>query len=604
MPVGLRRFLFSKDFSDADAHLATNYQLKPEQVETLGDVVMDTIFNDLSLAEGIEEIKKAVSPEPIAEERWKAFVTDLVRLEFWPIRDLFGEELSFWLAEQQIGTGGWPTSRVLLKPLTYSAAATELSQRAGFSLMGPQLRERLRDLIVSKIKGVRIDAQIRETLMRQQDFGGLGLDAKQADATIFSLNDILQSVDVMSEADFADWLAEETRKARGEGEETLAQTDEASTDDPEIAAIKNKMQSLPKAPPTVLDQAVQKALDSLPNKPTDAYILRRLQNVISSRLRDVRNQLELRQILLRDSKVGGVGLLPDQADMVISKVEEAYQVSHASIMEDEKKKLDDQLAIQQQKIEERKKREAEEHAKWYQEKILAKKQAEERQTQATEQFRKQFISSTTTAVQTQQAIAPVDVKEQQREQQRFGQMVPAAAMGASMPQETAHSAGVIAHPEVKVSVATAKLQDQTPMMQKPRLDGVVVPPSAPKSPMSAFDASSGQQGGVRLVGLMGELSELTLTEFRRMAKTPEEAVMKILQKLDTLAQESFERRVEGVRAFQASPLQGAYMTLVAESFRAGKPVASLAEEKRAKGENTLSPTEIASIISLNSKLHF
>lgn len=601
MPVGLRRFLFSKEFSDADSHLATTYHLKPEQVEKLGDAVMDTIFYDLSLAEGVVEIQKTVSPDPVPESQWKAFVADLVRLEFWPIRDLFGEELSFWLAEQQIGTGGWPTSRVLLKPLTYSAAATELSQRAGFSLMGPQLRERLRDLIVSKIKGVRIDAQIREVLMRQQDFGGLGLDAKQADATIFSLNEILQSVEVMSENEFADWLAEETRKAQ-QGDDTEGEAEAgAISDDPEIVAIKTKMSSAPPAPPTVLDQAVQRALENIPNKPTDEYLLRRLQNVVSSRLRDVRNQLELRQILLRDSKVGGVGLTQEQAEAVVAKVEEAYQASHASIMEDEKKKLDVQMAIQQQKIEERKKREAEEHAKWYQEKILAKKQAEERQSQAAERFRKQFVAASG-PVSPSQPLAPVDAKEKQREQQRFGEMVPAAAMGGVSPQaDQAHPAMVVAHPEVKVSAVTAKLQDQVPL-QKPRMDGVTVP--MPSSMGSVGLSSLGQGSGVRLVGLMGELSELTLTEFRRMAKTPEEAVGKILQKLETLAQESFERRVEGVRAFQASPLQGAYMALVAESFRAGKPVAALADEKRAKGENTLSPQEIASIITLNSKLHF
>lgn len=589
MPVGLRRFLFSKEFSSADRVLEETYHIPKDVFEQVGDVIMDIIFNDASLAEGIASIRAVLVPAVLTDEAFKPFLVDLVRMEFWPIRDLFGEELSFWLAEQQIGTGGWPMQRVLLKPLTYSSAATELAQRAGFSIMGAQLRERLRDLIVSKIKGVRIDAQIRETLMRQQDFGGIGLDARQADAAIAALNELLQTVEVLSESEYADWLTAELQKnEKTEPEQTDLSGED---DDPEISAIKTKMKAQPASPPSVLDQAVQQAISQIRDKPVDEYLLRRLQNVVSSRLRDVRSSLELRQILMRDSKVGGVGMTADQANAAVDVVEAAYQASHASIMDDEKKKLEVQIQFQQQKIEERKKREAEEHARWYQEKILAKKQAEERQLQAADQMRKQFAAGMASQAAQQAAspaapLAPVDVKEQHLEQKRFGGLVQAVQVGAQ-PIAQAAAVEVAARPEVKVSVAT------TPV--KPQMDGVVPPPAAMTGAVTA---------GPKLMGLTGELSELSLTEFRRMAKTPDEAVQKILQKVETLGQESFERRVEGVRAFQGSPLQGSYMALVAESFRTGKPVAALADEKRAKGENTLSPQEISAILSLNSKLHF
>lgn len=589
MPVGLRRFLFSKEFSSADRTLEETYHIPKDVFEQVGDVIMDIIFNDVSLADGIASIRAIVVPAVLSDESFKPFLADLVRMEFWPIRDLFGEELSFWLAEQQIGTGGWPMQRVLLKPLTYSSAATELAQRAGFSIMGAQLRERLRDLIVSKIKGVRIDAQIRETLMRQQDFGGIGLDARQADAAIAALNELLQTVEVLSESEYADWLTAELQKSEKTAPEEVESSSEE--DDPEISAIKTKMKAQPVSPPSVLDQAVQQTISQIRDKPVDEYLLRRLQNVVSSRLRDVRNALELRQILMRDSKVGGVGMTPDQANAAVDVVEAAYQATHASIMDDEKKKLDAQIQFQQQKIEERKKREAEEHARWYQEKILAKKQAEERQLQAADQMRKQFAAGMAAQVAPQAAssstpLAPVDVKEKHLEQKRFGGLVQAVQVGAQ-PISQAAAVEVAARPEVKVSVAT------TPV--KPQMDGVVPPPAAMTGAVSAAP---------KLMGLTGELSELSLTEFRRMAKTPDEAVQKILQKIETLGQESFERRVEGVRAFQGSPLQGSYMALVAESFRIGKPVATLADEKRAKGENTLSPQEISAILSLNSKLHF
>jgi len=206
---------------------------------------------------------------------------------------------------------------------------------------------------------------------------------------------------------------------------------------------------------------------------------------------------------------------------------------------------------------------------------------------------------------------PMDVKEQQKETQRFGEMVPAVAAGAtpvapikpsvpplartgagsqSVPvagSQPVPTAGRLARPEIKVSMETVKLQ-ATQSGMKPRMD----------------DVMAGGAGGPRLVGPMQELRSLTLSEFRRMAKDPEAAAQKILQKIEILSQESFEKRTEGVRAFQASPLQETYVRLVSESFKLGKSVVEVAEQKRATGEDALLPEEVSAVISLNSKLHY
>jgi hypothetical protein len=137
---------------------------------------------------------------------------------------------------------------------------------------------------------------------------------------------------------------------------------------------------------------------------------------------------------------------------------------------------------------------------------------------------------------------------------------------------------------LRVSPATIKLAEAS-TSSRPSLDGM-------------------SYAGPQLVGLVGELKRLTVAEFRRMAKDPQEAAAKIRQKVEILGQESFEKRVEGVRAFQESPLQGAYMSLVGESFKTVRPVAALADKKRKAGGDSLSSDEIAAIVSLNGTLHF
>ncbi|MBP9747813.1 hypothetical protein KBD13_02680, partial [Patescibacteria group bacterium] len=83
----------------------------------------------------------------------------------------------------------------------------------------------------------------------------------------------------------------------------------------------------------------------------------------------------------------------------------------------------------------------------------------------------------------------------------------------------------------------------------------------------------GVQGNVRLMSLAEELETLDIARFRRLAKTPAEAEAKILQKMATLRQESEERWIEGVKRWRKSPLQQAYLSLVARAFAEQRPVA-------------------------------
>lgn len=150
------------------------------------------------------------------------------------------------------------------------------------------------------------------------------------------------------------------------------------------------------------------------------------------------------------------------------------------------------------------------------------------------------------------------------------------------PTPTTSKIAEVAKPGVKVSMPTVELAKA----------------AAPKT----LDGMT--YGGPKLIGLIGELKALTVSEFRRLSKDPDAAAKKVIQKVETLGQESFERRVEGIRAFQSSPLQGAYMSLVAESFSSAKPVAALADEKRKAGADALSSDEVAAVMKLNSALHF
>lgn len=605
MPTGLRSFLLSPEYASADKTIQKTYGLTDEQTAKMGDALMDAVYGETDLLQAIASLKALVVPTPVPEAKWKEFLADILKTEVWRIRDLFGAELTQILNDNQIGTGGWPTARVILKPVTYSGAATEVAATAGFSLMGPQIRERMRELITSKKKGVRVDAQVREVLVRPADFGGIGLDPGTADKTLAAINQLIADVPIMSEDEYADWLAEESRKKT----EPAPSSGPKTPEDVEIDKIKATM---PVAPASVLDDAVEKTFGSLSSKPGDDYLAKRLRYIISSRFRDVRSAFELKQLLMRDSKVGGMGMTTGEADSMAQQIETAYATYHAPIMDEEKKKLETQKEIQSRRVEERKKTEAEEHAKWYQERILSRQQEEEGKKQLAEQFRQAMGSGAAALPPVEEH--PMDVREQRKEKERFGELVPAVTVGAvpisapaSAPRPMAMGAAEAkpavvpsaspfapapvaqqARPEVKISKETVALQSQQAASLKPRMT----------------DVTPAGGGGTRLTGLAQELRQLGLADFRRQSADPEIAAQKIMQKIDTLGGESFEKKLEGIQAFQSSPLQKEYVTLVSDSFKKGRPVAELAEEMRKSGKDTLSQAEIAAIISLNSKLHY
>jgi hypothetical protein len=404
-----------------------------------------------------------------------------------------------------------------------------IANQANISLLGEEIVRRLRDVFVSFQKGVRTREQMKEMMLRAQLDGGIGFSNDQATVFLKTMDEFLSSTQVLSEQEYADWYTQwQNEKLIAPVIQIAPATSGVSQDD-----VTQLIAGLPKSrgeASTSLEQGVQLALAEIGPTDMDEFMQRRLVNVISTRLRDVRNADQAKQILLRDQKVGGLGYSVADANRIAGIIEKVYADLRQQILDEEKKRIESTVSEQQVKIEERKKRDSEDHAKWYQEKVRATKMQGSPEEQLAVAFKR---------MATQQATSPQ----------------PTIASGTS----------------------------------KSQMMDVVPPVTGP---------------GVQLTGLTDELGGMTWAEFRRLAKSPEQAAQRILEKLETLKRESFDRWTEGVQAWRQSPLQREYLKLVAESFGAAKPVAQLVEEKRAKDPQLPSSEEIGAIIALNSEIQF
>lgn len=484
------------------------------------DVVWQLLFEKINRLEWQNKIKQvAIDRDPVEVERAMLLnvVLPLSDLVPWDVEGRL-QEIGVKLNEMQ------SVPRVNMRPLSYGAAVRRIAGMAKLSILSEDLIVRMREVLVSFLKGTRTSEQMLEVLQRKQAEEGIGLSRDQADAFMKSMYELLNTTQFMSEKEYADWFSNYQREVE---QQRIDREQEAkrlilSKEEAELshANVPNTVVNHPKT----IEEGIRIAKERIGDIGLDEYFTRRLENIISTRLRDIRNSLQVKQLLMRDEKVGGLNKSEVDADKIAGIIEGVWNELREQIEGEERQRIDTITQEQKKKIEERKKRESEEHAKWFQEKVKSVRQ-----------------------------------EDALREQYQAAQ----------------------AKTYTVVSTSTPSASTQT---NKPSLDGVVAPR--------------------RMMGVEDELGTMTWASFRLLSREPEKAAEKILQKIDTLKQESFDRWTAGIEAWKSSPMSQEYLRIVAESFAAGKPVAQLVEEKRQKDPQTPTPEEIGAIVKLNSQLQW
>jgi FtsZ-binding cell division protein ZapB len=102
----------------------------------------------------------------------------------------------------------------------------------------------------------------------------------------------------------------------------------------------------------------------------------------------------------------------------------------------------------------------------------------------------------------------------------------------------------------------------------------------------------------RLQGPIEELANLDLINFRRLGGSPEVIIGKIQNKIKLLEQESFTRRQQGVNAWRQSPVYEMYVKIGRESLTGGKPMAEILQVQK----GGLTNEEFNAILELNRQL--
>lgn len=585
----------SPRYEGTEAELKQKYGFTDEDLSFLNEMDHAVYGGLIDLSQYIASLKGEFSN--LNESEKNNLIAYLLAERFFPFGNTLNPSAEESAKENGLTLPKTLYYRIYAEPMTFGGAAHEIARMVGIEFMG-QTQERLRDIIISKFKGIRIDAQVEEQLKRPPEFGGLGLTPEKARETSAVIREMVGRTILLDESKYSEWLAEETRRRHRQAAPESIITrghEEDMKEAKEIESLAKKMPQKGLEQMKVLNDAVYAIVERLPDKPTDNYLLQRLESIISTRLRDVRSKNEILMKLTREAKVGGMDFDRALAERVTEEIEKGYKEFRSVIQEEEKTRLFKQLADQEKKIVERKRREAEEHTRWYEEKIKSRQVADLEKGKVLERM-KVIAQGYTTPIPT-----PAQAKEKMKEKAAFGELVPAypgSKQGAGAP--SAPISALVAPGDEGAAIKGGALPGMTP--EKPIVRVSKETAEAGKRVMGARPKIQDVTVvGARLAGPLQEIGSMNLETLRRLG-SPDEAIKKILNSVELLGTESFERRVQGIQAWQGCPLQRVYLSLLAEAFKSAKNVNSLVEEKRKAGMDAPTPEELQAIITLNTKL--
>lgn len=101
-----------------------------------------------------------------------------------------------------------------------------------------------------------------------------------------------------------------------------------------------------------------------------------------------------------------------------------------------------------------------------------------------------------------------------------------------------------------------------------------------------------------------ELRYMSLKTFRRLNPDPAKATEAVKEKLEYLGRSDYAQKIQGIVAWQESPLNKLYLTFCRRALDLGKPVTDVLQAELVNDPNSLRPEELSAIIALNHLLKF
>ena len=571
----------------------------------MSSLVVSKILNKIYDAEAtLNDLpKKLEIALNVTPEVAKQMALDYAGWELLPISSYVGDVDSF-IRSLGGNPHDYPSERIILKDVLPQDLVAELLHEHPVNVPA-HLEHRLREILESQVRGVRKDDETVTRLTRAEKIGGAELPREEAEKIVEALAAKVASVKIVSDNEaitITDNQLPITNNipitnnplpiTDNQSPTTVNQqptTNKAGhgimpEDEHEVNIIREKV--LPNMVTSTVssrDEDIKSALEAVvdaTNVALSVAMLERYKSIVTSRLKGVRDSAETRELIMREPSRGGMGFFASDVDAALNAIEKQVKQMNGKREEALKKEKNDFV-----------KRSVDETFN----------KDESRKKGELEDLDRMYGSLTGKFSKTSAPVAPPPV-------------IPApVATLPKAPVPIAEKPIAAPPPFVPVAVKSPAPAPVPIAPPAPPLPPLAPPPvaAAPSTKMQdvrpAFVASNSQPTtsnslSARLTGPVQELSNLTLLDFRRMSADPVEACRKLSDKLDILEDNSYARRIEGIKAWQGSPVYKTYLGVINAAFSGGKPLSEAVTEALAAGRETLTEREVRAIMELNKQL--
>lgn len=481
----------------------------------------------------------------------------------------------------------YPDLRIVVEERTTEEAVQDVVGTNAESV-SHRIRTRLHDVIKSFLAGIRTEEQLYEILTRSEKIGGVGLSADVARKIVSDTKEEKRTVSIND-----DKPASERKKPIPAPKIVASVPDDAAQappppppppkkpadtfvtilpeDEEEIEAIRKNLPAETVAKSKNTDQKIKASVEELYLAsgiipPTDE-LKARLKKIIENRLRDIRDQLETLEALAQPKELGGMSLSQTDARRVISLIENKLKSVHS---------MHEKVV-------------AAEKRKWVEsEAVHAIKRVEDEKAEEEKKREEAFRSVVAKSKKAQKVVGGVPPKPAPKLPPAPGQ--PPAKLPV-IPKAKAPIPAPPPQPVPKPRPAKPPATIVRPAIRPP----VPKPIMRPKVQDVKF--------APKLTGPFEEIQKTTLEDFRRLSKDPKEAALKIKDKIDLQAEESFDNKTKAISAWNTSEVYKVYLEMMKEALE-GKPMEQVIAARNEAKKPALTQEEMNAIVDLGIKLRY
>lgn len=313
---------------------------------------------------------------------------------------------------------------------------------------------------------------------------------------------------------------------------------------------------------------------------------KRFRNIAISFFKGVRTSDQVRDMLSRPVKIGGMGYGEEDAMKASIAMEEAVKMEEEGRPAKKKKARPKGNAVA-----EREKR--------------SRVKSEERGRIEPES---KAPSQGEAALETEKNNEPLSSKKEKAETLQ--------GKGGAKPKESKEPALQLESPEIpdalpakagqptaKDSLSEEKKERQATEMPRIGKNEQLVD----KEPVAALRPEKKEEpeetgGRMDLLDPVEEIEETKMVDFRRLSEDPAKAAEKILQKIDLLKEDSILIKLKGIKAWQKSEVYQLYIDIGYEIILKGQPLEDVIRERKEKGIPCMTKEEYYAVVDFNSRL--